>query len=419
MKEGWLRRYSKRMMWRVVLGLACFVLSLPVAALMTGRDADGFYDGDLDTVLPLARGVKNWVEGDLSTTDYKTSSIKFNGEWLFGTYQMAGLGCLQLIREHPDQRDTFLPTVRRCIERLQDDEVFLFDTNAWRGEVALASLDGPHGHAAYLGYFNLLLGAYIATVPEDDAIADLHRRISRALLRRVNDSSLGLLETYPSEVYPVDNTAVYVSLVLYARNCKRTRMNMNAMSSGDNLHDSFGSTESTELRESMELSDAITKMRMSLHDRSLDPASGFLIQCVDSDTGQMVDTARGSGTALGAYYLSFVDPLFAGELAAALEKQFGSFAGFGLVREYPKDGPQGLGDIDSGPVIFGWGFSSSGFSAGVFRFAEKKVPFTRIFRMVDLVGTPVRQGSRMNFAFGGPLGDAIMLAMFTAQKGGF
>ena len=83
------------------------------------------------------------------------------------------------------------------------------------------------------------------------------------------------------------------------------------------------------------------------------------------------------------------------------------------MREYPR-GVFGLGDIDSGPVIFGFGVSSTGFSlAGARRYGDDDA-FSALYATTHVFGAPTAVGDATRFATGGPIGDAILFAMLTA-----
>ena len=76
-----------------------------------------------------------------------------------------------------------------------------------------------------------------------------------------------------------------------------------------------------------------------------------------------------------------------------------------------------MGDIDSGPVPLGVGVSSSGFTLAGTRIFRDRGLFTALFRTVYLFGAPLDRAGRRRFVTGGPLGNAIMLAMLTAGPG--
>ena len=82
--------------------------------------------------------------------------------------------------------------------------------------------------------------------------------------------------------------------------------------------------------------------------------------------------------------------------------------------EYPA-GHAGAGDIDSGPVLFGLGVSVTGFALAGARLHGDRQVFTELYRTVDLVGVPLSDVHGRHFMSGGPLGNAILLAMTGAS----
>jgi hypothetical protein len=368
------------------IGLALFLAAtwiVPHRWCMRGAEA--WYRGDPETQAALARGMERWISGDLTAAAYNTGSAKFDGEWLFGTYLMAGFGFGQSALEHPEWTERHAALMARCIDRILSPEVREFDRSSW-GDDPIETLDGSSNHAAYLGYFNLLLGLHRRVDPASP-YAGLNDRITSALARRLEKSPLFLLQTYPDEVYPVDNCAVAASIGLYDR--------------------VTGADHGALLRAWTE----------RVRERYRDAATGLLIQAVDARTGAPIDAPRGSGTCLGAYFMSFSDPVFSGELYRAARRGLGgTFMGFGVVREYPPAFPGGRGDIDSGPIILGYGVSATGFCLAGARSHGDGDYHARLYATVHLYGAPRDAEGRREFVTGGPLGNAILFAMLTAPR---
>jgi hypothetical protein len=337
----------------------------------------------------LGRGVERWINEDLSEQDFATGDSKFDGEWLFATYMMAGMGFGQLARatNNSDERRRYARLMDRCIERLISRRLRRFDAQAW-GEDALDTLDRDgRDHAAYLGYLNLLLGHRRLLRRMSAKHAQLNDHITRALARRLGRSRLLQLQSYPSEVYPVDNAAVVGSIGLYDR---------------------AAGTDHSGL---------LARWGRHLRRRAVDPASGLLHQQLHPRTGAPGDAPRGSGTALAVYFLSFSHPRLSKELYVALRtSQATTLLGFGVVREYGP-GHSGWGDIDSGPVVLGYGVSATGFAVGASRIHGDEAYFERLATTLHLFGAPVNSGNSLEFVTGGPLGNALMLAMLTARPG--
>jgi len=377
-------RYKPNMILRSLLGLLIIVAMAIVAPPRICQwGAGAWFDGEMRQQALLARGAAFWITEPLDEIDFRTGDETYDGEWRFGADMMLAMGLGQVAVEHPELRERHAELVGKCIDRLLEPGTRKFDTDQW-GEDALDSLEGPRGHAAYLGYLNLALGMDRLLTP-DSRHAALHDRITDTLLRRMRTSRNVLLETYPNETYPVDNAAVIASVALHQ---KATGADHRA---------------------------AIARWVQHCRAELIDAESGILHQAVDSVTGEPTDDPRGSGTALAIYFLSFVDDELSADLYDALREQLAmNLAGFGAVREYP-EGHEGEGDIDSGPVIQGIGLSATGFALGGARAHGDRTWFTRLYASTKFVGVPHRESREMRFVFGGPLGDSIMLAMLTAQ----
>src|SRR6185503_11041183 len=301
------------------LWLALFLLTLRIVPhRFCAREARAAYEGDIDLQERLGRGVERYVTADLERGAFATGSERFNGEWLLATYQMAGLGFGQTALEHPSLRARNIALMSLCADRILSAEVRRFDQEAFGDDpIATLSVDGAD-HGAYLGYFNLLLGLHRLLDPVSRHAA-LNDRITAALVRRIEQSPTLLLESYPGEVYPIDNTAVIAGVALHER---ATSADHRAL---------------------------IARWIERFRRQYTDPATGLVFQAVDAKTGEPRDAARGSGSSLAQYFLSFVDPALSRAIDDAVRRELdGEVLGFGAVREYPGGAGQGRGDIDSG-----------------------------------------------------------------------
>jgi hypothetical protein len=368
----------------IVAGLLFVAGTVTIPRWWCGREGKRWLGGDAALTSALGREVAATVSRGVTAEEFTSDSELFRHEWQFGTYQMAALGLLQACREHPALRSELLPAADRAIEKLLSSEVRRFDSLKW-GEDPLDSLAGPNGHAAYLGYLNLVLSVHRCWVP-GSRFASINDQITAALIRRFRASQTGILETYPGEAYPVDIAAALASVMLHQR------------ATGED-HTAV-------------VSPVLARYRTTWRD----PKSGLLFQAVDARDGAPIDRARASGSALAAFFISFGEREVSRELFVAVSSQLPrSIIGFGFVREYPTYFHGGHGDIDSGPLILGISPSATGFCIAGSRVFGDHDLFIRLYRTAHLVGTPVSRDGRRFFVTGGPLGNAIMLAMLTAQ----
>jgi len=338
-----------------------------------GRDAE-----DEELLRGLSAELLRFERADAA----KPAEDRFSGEWALVTHQMTALGLAQRVLAHPESKSAYGPTLRTAALRSFRPEMRDFGTRAWEGEDALASVDGAHGHA-YLAYSALAVGMARVVDPEGfpPEVARAHDALIAAYERRLLASPTALIETYPGEAYPTDVAAVAAAIAVHGR--------------------------ATGLSHARVLEHWARQVRAVQIDR----ASGFVHQRMAVD-GTPRDVPRGSGTGLAAYYAGFIDRGLAQQLTSALLAHERTFFGFGAIAEF--DAQPGHGDIDSGPVILGVSVAATGFSLAPFRAFGHREAFTRLFRTTTLFGLPARSGEVLHFRTGGPIGNALLLAMLTS-----
>jgi hypothetical protein len=323
-----------------------------------GRYASDWFENDPSVVEPLAEGLYSSIESPLNAGSYGTGSARFDSEWHFGTYAMAALAFSQLGQ---------LDRAEVALEHMLDPSSHAFDTEAF----GVHADDDPFGdHAALLGYGNLALSVY-----REAGGTRFHDVNDRWTARLVGSfKARDLIYTYPGERYPVDNAAGIASLVVYARATEQPPP--------DWLD---GWLERFEERQVID---------------------GLLVQ-----NALEPDLVRGSGTTLAAYFFAHADhPLSKTLSEGAMEQLYDTTWRFGALREYPV-GVEGKGDIDSGPLILDYSISASGFGLSNARMRGDRARFRGLFSTVWVFGAPTLD--RTQFVSGGPLGNAILLAMMT------
>jgi hypothetical protein len=85
------------------------------------------------------------------------------------------------------------------------------------------------------------------------------------------------------------------------------------------------------------------------------------------------------------------------------------------VREF-EPGVEDAGDIDSGPLVLGISASASAFAIGGARLHGDRQMFSELVRSAYLFGVPVERDNTLGFVWGGALGNAVLLAMLTAEE---
>jgi hypothetical protein len=372
------RRWAAR---AIAIACACATARLTVP-WWCGRDAEGWFRGDAELQDALAKELVAF-EADDDARAPAAPHDRFTGEWALVTHQMIALGLAQLCLAHPAWQSSLAPVVTRAAAKSFRVEMRDFGTLAWNGEDAMASLGGDHGHA-YLAWAALALGmARLVDPAFPPDLAAQHDALIAAYERRLLASATGLIETYPGEAYPTDVAAVAGAIALHTR---VTQVSHHAV---------------------------LRHWADRIRSQQIDPATGLVIQRLDATTGEAHDAPRASGTLLAAYFAGFADRDVARLLATGALRQLRTQFEFGGIREYP-EGHDGSGDLDSGPVLFGIAVSATGFALAPARAFGDHDAFVALYRTVDLFGLPASDGDRRRFAIGGPIGNALLLALLTS-----
>jgi hypothetical protein len=141
----------------------------------------------------------------------------------------------------------------------------------------------------------------------------------------------------------------------------------------------------------------------------LDKETMMVPHKVSSDTGETFQGARGSSTSLILRMAMEIDPDFGKEQFGLFDKKFVSKI-FGLpsVREYPM-GTRGSGDVDSGPVILGVGFSATIVSIGTFAIYGKESLYESEYKTINAFGFARKHENKKSYLFGKlPMADAFI-----------
>ncbi|NEQ46060.1 MAG: hypothetical protein F6K00_21975 [Leptolyngbya sp. SIOISBB] len=349
---------------------------------LSDSELDTFDQEDFQLQQVLAAKVINDINQGISTDSFNTGNARYDGEWALGSYQMAALGLGQFIQAYPEFRDEYLPVIQRCAERITSEEINAFGTAAW-GEEGINSLSSENGHA-YLGYVNLAL-SMLRLHEKDNNFAEINDQLTETFVRRLKSSNQSIFETYPNETYPADLAAVIASIGLY------------------------------EQATGLNYEDFLAGLIFQFQQNFVDPQTGLVFQAVDASSGNPVDAPRASGTALSAYFMSFVSSELSKTLFLNVAKnQKVQVSGFTGIREYP-EGQTGEGDIDSGTLVSGVSPSATAFTIGGARLFGERELSQELYKTINFFGkSPMGEMNGISL-LESPLGNAILLAMLTAN----
>ncbi len=140
----------------------------------------------------------------------------------------------------------------------------------------------------------------------------------------------------------------------------------------------------------------------------LDP-HGLMPHAIDPLNDEPTENARGSSQSLMLIFLKDIDREFAHEQFKIYKVNFlDSKLGITGIREYPKD-DYGIGDIDSGPVIFQLGTAATIVGMHTLDLYEEQKAASEIRSMIEAFGFPFQNDERKTYLFGLlPIADAFI-----------
>jgi hypothetical protein len=148
---------------------------------------------------------------------------------------------------------------------------------------------------------------------------------------------------------------------------------------------------------------------LQLVKQKIDPKTGLIPHKVDSKTGDGIEKSRGCSMVLSMRMLFDIDNNFAKQQYELMQKSFITTS-FGLpsVREFDKN-QFGLGDIDSGPVIFGVGFAATIVMIGTFAVAGEYELAEQQYQTINAFGTERNSKTQKSYLLGKlPIADAFI-----------
>lgn len=241
-------------------------------------------------------------------------------------------------------------------------------------------LQPEHG-IFYCGWRNYLLAKILQAHPDfenRDQYVNTFQKQSWAIALAMRNAQTPYLRSYSVRSWPADMFVAMASL---------------------SVHDQlFGARYQNDLQSWLVQVKSISK-----------PGKNLLPHEVDYQSGEAIGAARGSSMGLMLRMLQEIDPEFGQELFTLFEERF-VFTRFGLpaVREYPK-GNDGTGDVDSGPVVFGVGFTATIVSLGPFAQYGLKDLYTRQYQTIHAFGFDQTPGDKKKYLFGKlPMADAFI-----------
>ena len=286
----------------------------------------------------------------------------------------------------PETKDEAMASIDSLIQIVKSPELRLYDKMRW-GEDPLESLDGDKSHVSYLSHLAWMIGNY-RRIGGDDRYNGLHESICNAMNRRILQSPILNIPTYPGEpVYVPDMMVAIVALADYAV-----------------LND--GKYSST-----------VKKWLHRAKSEWCDERTGLLLSFLDDD-GKTNAPVKGSYSALNCYYLTKIDGEFAQEQYERLKENFSqNFPASGIKEYHDRSCWLGM-DIDAGPIILNLSPSGTAFAIGSATYFGDKAFRNGLLKTAEIAGHTIQLGNKRHYLLAdlALVGEAITLAMRTNHR---
>lgn len=312
--------------------------------------------------------------------------LQFQGEWALYSCSMLAQALSNMTELYPETKGDAIATIDSLIQIVKSPGLRLYDKLRW-DEDPLESLNGDKSHVSYLSHLAWMIGIY-RRVGGGNKYKQLHDSVCEAMNRRIQQSSILNIPTYPDEpIYVPDMMVAIVALSDYSR-----------------LNDG---------KYSLTVKDWICQAKTEW----IDNKTGLLVSFLDK-YGKTDTSVKGSYAALNCYYLTKIDAEFAKEQYEKLKIHFRQTFPTSGIKEY-HDRSCWLGvDIDAGPIILNLSPSGTAFAIGAATYFNDIEFRNSLLKTAEIAGHTVKWDNKRHYLLANIalVGEAITLAMRTNYR---
>ena len=385
MEEG--KRLRSKIKKRMVIFLSVILLLIAVKAcwVMCATSGHGSFEGEKKEIIRRA----NYLTSKVATTPQQLLDDmpgwigeQFQGEWALYSCSMTCAALANIAIIYPDNREMAVKYIGQIIDIALSPEIREYDRTRWN-EDPLDGIDGDLSHISYYSHLAWMISAYKRT-GGDGKYDEMYHSLCAAMNRRIRQSSLLNVPTYPGEcIYVPDMLVAIVALANYSRQ-----------------YDG-------------EYSETVKMWVERAKKEWIDKKTGLLASFLPFYDGTPI---KGSYSALNCYYLTFIDEAFARDQYEKLKQAFLKRSLITGFREYHKRSCLFRMDIDAGPIIFGFSPSGTAFAIGAATFFHDTEVRKGLLRTAEIAGFTVTWFGKSHYLLSNIalVGEAIVLAMRTA-----
>ena len=310
---------------------------------------------------------------------------QFQGEWALYSCSMTCKALANIVALYP--QNNYKEHISKIINIAMSEVIRKYDSERW-GEDPFEGLNGNVSHLSYYSHLAWMIGEY-KLLFDDNQFDDLYHSLCEAMYRRISNSPILNIPTYPFEqIYIPDMLVAIVALNIYSR-----------------IYNG-------------KYQDLVQKWINTANKEWLDKETGLLASFM-STGGETSPMIKGSYSALNCYYLSLIDIVFAKQQFQSLKRHFKQTLPFVGIKEYHTKKCLFGFDIDAGPVIFNLSPSGTAFAIGCATMCNDYRFRKQLLRTAEIAGSTVSYNGKSHYLLANValVGEAILLAMRTTQHG--
>ena len=378
----------KRMV--IICLIVAALIAIKAIWVVCATSGHGSFDGERKEIVRRA----NYLTSKVATSSQQLLDempsgigIQFQGEWALYTCSMTCAALANIASLFPQNKDTAIKFIEQIIDIAMSEEIREYDKLRWRED----PMDGIYGNLSHISYYSHLawMISRYKQIGGDGKYDGLYHTLCRSMNRRIRQSSILNLPTYPGEsIYIPDMLVAIVALHNYA----------------SQYNGEYSSTVKL----------WIERAKKEWIDKETGLLASFLVD--NGSDAEIELPVKGSYSALNCYYLSLIDTKFAKEQYECLKKNFKQSFPFNGISEY-HDRSCWLGmDIDAGPIIFNLSPSGTAFAIGCATSLGDMEFRRQLLKTAEIAGSTIRWFDKSHYLLANValVGEAIALAMRTS-----
>lgn len=374
----------------VVLLVIIILIVLKVVWVKCATNGHGAFEKEKKDIILRA----NYLTSKVATSPHKLLDempngigAQFQGEWALYSCSMTCAALANIAILYPKNKDLSINYIEQIIDIALSEEIRDYDRMRW-GEDPLDGIYGRRSHISYYSHLAWMISRY-KQIGGNNKYDNTYHSLCEAMNRRINDSPILNLPTYPGEnIYVPDMLVAIVALSNYSTQYS-------------------GKYKST-----------VDKWMKRAKTEWIDTETGLLASFLVEEDGkaQIVRPIKGSYSALNCYYLSLVSPEFGKEQYEYLKKNFKQSFPLTGIKEYHDKTCLFDMDIDAGPILFNLSPSGTAFAIGCATNLGDMEFRNQLLKTAEVAGGTISWFGNShyllaNFAL---VGEAIALAMRTS-----